>query len=64
MPELTFPKRPYRTHGGVHAPHNKHTAHIESVELQSTTIGLISMPTRKDVTKKQKGKNVAVWGTK
>ena len=31
MVELSFPKRPYRTKGGVHAPHNKNTAHKESV---------------------------------
>lgn len=33
MAELSFPKRPYRTKGGVHAPHNKNTAHKESVTL-------------------------------
>ena len=33
MAELSFPKRPYRTKGGVHAPHNKNTAHKESVML-------------------------------
>ena len=33
MAELSFPKRPYRTKGGVHAPHNKNTAHKESVEM-------------------------------
>ncbi len=33
MAELSFPKRPYRTKGGVHAPHNKNTAHKESVIL-------------------------------
>ena len=33
MPELSFPKRPYRTYGGVHAPHNKNTAHTDSVEM-------------------------------
>ena len=31
MAELSFPKRPFRTKGGVHAPHNKNTAHKESV---------------------------------
>lgn len=33
MSELSFPKRPHRTHGGVHAPHNKNTAHTPSVEM-------------------------------
>ena len=33
MAELSFPKRPYRTKGGVHAPHNKNTAHKESLML-------------------------------
>ena len=33
MAELSFPKRPYRTRGGVHAPHNKNTAHKESVVM-------------------------------
>ena len=33
MSELSFPKRPYRTRGGVHAPHNKNTAHKESVTM-------------------------------
>ncbi|MBE6824520.1 MAG: electron transport complex subunit RsxC [Ruminococcaceae bacterium] len=28
---LTFPKKPYRTHGGVHVPHRKNTAHAQSV---------------------------------
>ena len=33
MPELSFPKRPYPTRGGVHAPHNKHTAQSQSLEM-------------------------------
>ena len=33
MPELSFPKRPYPTKGGVHAPHNKNTAHKPSLEM-------------------------------
>lgn len=33
MSELSFPKRPYRTRGGVHAPHHKNTAHTPSVEM-------------------------------
>ena len=28
--EITFPKRPYRTHGGAHVPHHKNTAHMET----------------------------------
>ena len=28
--EITFPKRPYRTHGGAHVPHQKNTAHMET----------------------------------
>jgi electron transport complex protein RnfC len=43
MPELTFPKRPYRTHGGVHAPHNKHTAHIESVAMPVPAMVVLPM---------------------
>ena len=38
--KLTFPKKPYRTHGGVHVPHRKNTASKQSVE----------MPTPKSVT--------------
>lgn len=38
--KLTFPKKPYRTHGGVHVPHRKNTAAKQSVE----------MPTPKSVT--------------
>ena len=33
MAELSFPKRPYRTKGGVHAQHNKNTAHKESLVM-------------------------------
>ena len=33
MPQLEFPKKPYPTRGGVHAPHNKHTAHEHSIEM-------------------------------
>lgn len=39
--ELTFPKKPYRTHGGVHVPHRKNTASMQSVvmpEPDSVTI--------------------------
>lgn len=42
MSELSFPKRPYRTRGGVHAPHNKHTAGISSVELP--TPAMVALP--------------------
>lgn len=28
--ELTFPKRPFRTHGGAHVPHHKNTAHTDT----------------------------------
>lgn len=31
--KLTFPKKPYRTHGGVHVPHHKNTAGMHSVEM-------------------------------
>ncbi len=31
--KLTFPKKPYRTHGGVHVPHRKNTAQKHSVEM-------------------------------
>lgn len=33
MTELRFPKKPYRTKGGVHVPHNKNTAHKESIVM-------------------------------
>ncbi len=33
MAELSFPKRPYPTRGGVHAPHNKNTAHQHSLMM-------------------------------
>ena len=33
MSVLSFPLHPYRTKGGVHAPHNKNTAHKESVVM-------------------------------
>ena len=28
--EQSFPKRPFRTHGGAHVPHHKNTAHTET----------------------------------
>ena len=43
MSELSFPKRPYRTHGGVHAPHNKNTAHKQSVEIPTPAIVALPM---------------------
>lgn len=33
MNNSRFPKRPYRTHGGVHAPHNKNTCNKESIKM-------------------------------
>jgi len=33
MPQLEFPKKPYPTRGGVHAPHNKNTSHMPSREM-------------------------------
>lgn len=43
MAELSFPKRPYRTKGGVHAPHNKNTAHKESVEMPVPSMVVLPM---------------------
>ena len=43
MAELSFPKRPYRTKGGVHAPHNKHTAHKESVVMPAPAMVALPM---------------------
>ena len=43
MSELSFPKRPYRTRGGVHAPHNKNTAHKESVIMPVPPIVALPM---------------------
>ena len=43
MAELSFPKRPYRTKGGVHAPHNKNTAHKESVMMPVPAIVALPM---------------------
>lgn len=40
---LALPKKPYRTHGGVHVPHRKNTATMQSVEMptpQSVTISM------------------------
>ncbi len=41
--KLTFPKRPYRTHGGVHVPHHKNTAHMQTVEMPAPKMVTISM---------------------
>ncbi len=41
--ELTFPKKPYRTHGGVHVPHRKNTASVQSVEMPTPKSVTISM---------------------
>lgn len=43
MSELSFPKRPYRTHGGVHAPHNKNTAHKESLVMPAPAMVALPM---------------------
>jgi len=43
MPQLTFPKRPYRTRGGVHAPHNKNTAHKQSLTMPVPEIVALPM---------------------
>ncbi len=31
--ELTFPKKPYRTHGGADVPHHKNTAQMETAVM-------------------------------
>ncbi len=41
--KLTFPKKPYRTHGGVHVPHRKNTAHTHSVEMPAPKTVTITM---------------------
>lgn len=41
--KLTFPKRPYRTHGGVHVPHRKNTASQQSVVMPVPSSVTISM---------------------
>ena len=41
--KLTLPKKPYRTHGGVHVPHRKNTASVQSVYMpvpKSVTIAM------------------------
>ena len=39
---LAFPKKPYRTHGGVHVPHRKNTAGKMSVEM--TDVKVVTIP--------------------
>lgn len=41
--KLKFPKKPYRTHGGVHVPHRKNTATKQSVEMPAPKMVTISM---------------------
>ena len=43
MAELSFPKRSYRTRGGVHAPHNKNTAHKQSLEMPAPKMVVLPM---------------------
>ena len=43
MSVLSFPKRPYRTKGGVHAPHNKNTAHKESLVMPAPAMVALPM---------------------
>lgn len=40
---LTLPKKPYRTHGGVHVPHRKNTAGMQSVEMPAPKSVTITM---------------------
>ena len=41
--KLTFPKKPYRTYGGVHVTHHEHTSHKQSVEMPAPQFVTISM---------------------
>ena len=41
--DLLLPKKPYRTHGGVHVDHMKNTAETESQELPTPKKVIISM---------------------
>ncbi len=43
MSELTFRERPYRTRGGVHAPHHKTTAAIESIMMPAPPMVALPM---------------------
>ena len=41
--KLTIPKKPYRTHGGVHVPHRKNTATMQSINMPAPKSVTISM---------------------
>ncbi len=41
--KLTIPKKPYRTHGGVHVPHRKNTAGVQSINMPPPKSVTISM---------------------
>lgn len=41
--ELTFPVRPYKTHGGAHVPHHKNTSGKESVVMPPPELVMIPM---------------------
>lgn len=41
--ELTFPTRPFRTHGGAHVPHHKNTSAMESVVMPIPATVVIPM---------------------
>ncbi len=43
QPVIELPKRPYRTHGGVHPPHHKNTAKLASEEMPAPSHVIISM---------------------
>ena len=52
---MQFPKHPFRTHGGAHVPHRKHTAQMESVVMpppdQVVTVSYthLTLPTNREV---------------
>ena len=41
--ELTFPEKPFKTHGGAHVPHKKHTAQMESAVMPPPAQVIIPM---------------------
>ena len=41
--EFSIPANPFRTPGGVHAPHRKHTANSQSVEMPAPGMVVIPM---------------------
>ena len=43
MSELSFPKRAFRTKGGVHVPHNKNTAGKQSLEMPAPAVAALPM---------------------